>query len=279
MVSLEEAAEQLGISVNAVRQRIKRNTVAAVKTDQGWLVDMVATNQRPTTNKPTSQPTNQGDKATDHQPTIDLASLAKAIESQTKQISDLSAAVGMWQSRAVHLDGEVKQVREQLQEANEKLQRLAATVTTSVESTDEAAGSPQSDETDDQVQSIPARENEHTPEHLGTPGAMVAGSDMNMQRGYLIGLLTTIVLVVDASTAQLRNATRAEDVVAHAVFAGIPAVAAIVAYQWQSIRSAWVFLVPAFICALAGVRGFEQFWAYALAFTVAGIKGVVALLK
>ena len=102
---------------------------------------------------------------------------------------------------------------------------------------------------------------------------------MIWQRGYLIGLLTTIVLLVDASTAQLRNAPRADDLVAHAVFAGIPAVAAVVAYQWQSMRSAWVFLVPAAICALAGVRGFEQFGIYALAFAIAGISGVVALLR
>ena len=102
---------------------------------------------------------------------------------------------------------------------------------------------------------------------------------MIWQRGYLIGLLTTAVLLVDASTAQLRNATRAEDVVAHAVFAGIPAIAAVVAYQWQSMRIAWTFLVPVPICAIAGVRGFEQFWAYALAFAIAGIIGVVALVR
>ena len=102
---------------------------------------------------------------------------------------------------------------------------------------------------------------------------------MNRQRGYLIGLLTTIVLLVDAATADLRNASRTDDLLAHAVFAGIPAVAAVVVYQWQSMRSAWIFLVPASTCALAGVRGFEQFWAYALAFAIAGISGVVAVLR
>ena len=50
-----------------------------------------------------------------------------------------------------------------------------------------------------------------------------SGDDINVQRGYRIGLLTTIVLLVNASTAQLRNATRAEDLIAHAVFAGIRA--------------------------------------------------------
>ena len=102
---------------------------------------------------------------------------------------------------------------------------------------------------------------------------------MNWQRGYLIGLLATVVLLVDASTADLRNASRADGLVAHAVFAGIPAVAAVVVYQWQAMRSVWVFLVPTFICVLAGVRGFEQFWAYALAFAIAGISGVVTVLK
>ena len=162
LVSLEEAAAELGISVNAVRQRIKRHTVAAVKTEAGWLVDMVATNQRPTTQRPTDQATNQPTDhvvgATNQQPTTDLAPLADLIEKQTKQISDLSAAVGMWQSWAMHLDGEVKQVKEQLQEANKKLQQLTATTTTSTESgTDEAAQSPESNDTDDQAQS-PSRD-------------------------------------------------------------------------------------------------------------------------
>ena len=102
---------------------------------------------------------------------------------------------------------------------------------------------------------------------------------MIRQRGYLIGLLTTVVLLVDGFTAYLRDATRVDDLVAHAVFAGIPAVAAVIACQWLSVRSAWVFLVPACICAIAGERGFEQFWAYALAFAIAGFSGVVAMLR
>ena len=149
LVSLEEAAAQLGISINAVRQRIKRHTVAAVKTDAGWLVDMVATNQRPTTNRPTNQPTDQLTgrlfDATDQQATTDLSPLAEVIheqnrrnEKQAERIAELSAAVGMWQARAMHLE--------------EQLQQLTATV----ESTDEAAQSPQSDATDDQT-----REHQH----------------------------------------------------------------------------------------------------------------------
>ena len=121
------------------------------------------------------------------------------------------------------------------------------------------------------------RGNEHISERVGTTVATNSRDDMNWQRGYLIGLLTTVVLLVDASTAHLRNATRAEDVVAYAVLAGIPAVVAMVAYQWQSMRSAWVFLVSVCLCAMAGERGFAQFWAYALAFAIAGISDVVEM--
>ena len=37
-VSLEEAADRLGITANAVRQRLKRGTLAGHKTPAGWVV-------------------------------------------------------------------------------------------------------------------------------------------------------------------------------------------------------------------------------------------------
>ena len=33
------------------------------------------------------------------------------------------------------------------------------------------------------------------------------------------------------------------------------------------------------VCAIAGERGFEQFWTYVLAFAIAGGIGVVEMLK
>ena len=102
---------------------------------------------------------------------------------------------------------------------------------------------------------------------------------MNWQRGYLIGLLTTVVLLVDASTAHFRNATRADDVVAYATFAGIGVVAIMIAHQRYPNRTLWAFLVPAFIGFLAGLEGLWHFWAYALAFAVASVIGVVTMLR
>ncbi len=50
-VPIEEAAAALGISVNAVRQRLKRGTLTGIKTDAGWLVDVLPTNRRPTSDQ------------------------------------------------------------------------------------------------------------------------------------------------------------------------------------------------------------------------------------
>ena len=98
-------------------------------------------------------------------------------------------------------------------------------------------------------------------------------------RGYLIGLLTTLVMAAGAGTAHVRNATRADDVVAYATFAGIGVVAIMIAHQRYPNRTVWAFLVPAFIGFLAGLEGLWHFWAYALAFAVAGVIGVVAMLR
>ncbi len=60
LLTLDEAAAALGITVNAVRQRIKRGTLTGIRTDEGWLVDMVATDQRPTGDRPTRTTTPPG---------------------------------------------------------------------------------------------------------------------------------------------------------------------------------------------------------------------------
>jgi hypothetical protein len=101
LLTLEEAAAQLGITVNAVRQRIKRGTLLGVKTDAGWLVDA---DHRPATDRPptraTNQPTNHTAIPTDQQPTIDLAPLTALIERQGKELADLREAAAVWQIRA-----------------------------------------------------------------------------------------------------------------------------------------------------------------------------------
>ena len=98
---------------------------------------------------------------------------------------------------------------------------------------------------------------------------------MRRHLGSIIGLITTAIMALDAATADLRNVHRAEDIAAYATFAGIGVVGIMIAHRWYPDHVAWAFLVPAFVCILAGVRYFEQFWAYAIAFAVAGAVGIV----
>ncbi len=96
MVSLAEAALTLGITVNALRQRIKRGTVRAVKTEAGWLV---ATNRQPTAPS----------RSTNHQPTTietaGLAPLAAMVADLARDNRELAAAAAVWQERALVLEG------------------------------------------------------------------------------------------------------------------------------------------------------------------------------
>jgi hypothetical protein len=91
MVSLAEAALTLGITVNALRQRIKRGTVRAVKTEAGWLV---ATNRQPTASS----------RSTNYQPTTietaGLAPLAAMVADLARDNRELAAAAAVWQERA-----------------------------------------------------------------------------------------------------------------------------------------------------------------------------------
>lgn len=114
-VTMEQAAEMLGITVNAVRQRIKRETLAAVKTDEGWLVDMSETNRQPTTQRPPTtaadQPaTNHATISTNQQPTIDLEPLTEVIRDQNRRLEELSAAAAFWQFRAQQAEEQLKQL-------------------------------------------------------------------------------------------------------------------------------------------------------------------------
>ena len=132
LVSLEDAALTLGITVNAVRQRIKRGTLIGIKTDAGWLVDVVATNQESGTDQPTRRPTNHTSSATDHRPTIDLTPMVDHIAVLEDQVQRLTEASTMWQVRARQAEDKLLQ----LQAVN--VDPDAATIT---------PGSPQANET------------------------------------------------------------------------------------------------------------------------------------
>jgi len=129
LVSLEDAANTLGITINAVRQRIKRGTLIGIKTDAGWSVDMVATNQEPGTDRPTTRPTNQAAPSTDHRPTIDLTPMIDHIATLEDQVQRLTEASTMWQFRA--------------RQAEERLLQLTAG---SVDTATIASGSPQAND-------------------------------------------------------------------------------------------------------------------------------------
>ncbi len=110
LVTLEDAAAALGITVNAVRQRIKRGTLIGVKTDTGWSVDMVATNQESGTDRPTRRPTNHTSSATNHRPTIDLTPLVSHIATLEGQVQRLTEASTMWQIRARQAEEQLLQL-------------------------------------------------------------------------------------------------------------------------------------------------------------------------
>lgn len=101
--SLQDAADHLGVTVNAVRQRIKRGTLDAERTPAGWVV-FLPTNQE--TNpasgqRPTGQPAAHARRATnrpDDQPGI--APLVDLVADLTRQNAELSAAAALWQERA-----------------------------------------------------------------------------------------------------------------------------------------------------------------------------------
>ena len=106
-LTLDEAALELGITVNAVRQRIKRGTLIGIKTDAGWLV---ATNQESGADRPTTRPTNHTSSVTDHQPTIDLAPLVSHIATLEDQVQRLTEASTMWQIRARQAEEQLLQL-------------------------------------------------------------------------------------------------------------------------------------------------------------------------
>jgi len=108
--TLEEAATALEITVNAVRQRLKRGTLTGIKTNNGWLVDMVATNQRPATDRPSGRPTNHATTQATDQPTIDLAPLVSHIAALEDQVQRLTEASTMWQIRARQAEEQLKQL-------------------------------------------------------------------------------------------------------------------------------------------------------------------------
>ena len=91
MVPIADAALRLGVTVNALRQRIKRGTLTAVKTEAGWLVA-------------TDHPTTRGSRSPAQRPTTietaTMAPLAAMVADLARENRDLAAAAAVWQERA-----------------------------------------------------------------------------------------------------------------------------------------------------------------------------------
>jgi hypothetical protein len=128
-VSIADAARHLGISENAVRQRIKRGTLHAVKVDGVWRVTLEAVADHPidyqgdltdqegrppndyehrpsgdheaTTSRPggSSVAPEQHD-ATSPTDQPGIAPLVELVADLTRQNADLAAAAALWQERA-----------------------------------------------------------------------------------------------------------------------------------------------------------------------------------
>jgi hypothetical protein len=112
-VTIGEAAAALSITANAIRQRLKRGTLAGDRTADGWVVWL-----------PTDRPTGHvvgRDRVGGCQPTdrpaidqpadpIDLAPLAGVIERQGDEIRRLAEASTAWQFRALQAEERLKQL-------------------------------------------------------------------------------------------------------------------------------------------------------------------------
>ena len=116
-LSVNEAAELLDISPDAVRARIRRGTLRAEKHENVWTVYLSDTT-RHDTDRHTMGPGRRHDRTdptvvhgTDLAPLVDL--LADAMQRNAdvmKQNADLAAAAAMWQTRAAHLEDQLKQL-------------------------------------------------------------------------------------------------------------------------------------------------------------------------
>ena len=116
-VPIEAAADRLGITVNAVRQRIKRGTLEGYKTPAGWVVviDRPTSDQPPTSTtdqRPTTgdQPTNQRPTTTNQAATVDLTPLAAVISDLTRENRQLAEAATAWQVRAMQAEERLTQL-------------------------------------------------------------------------------------------------------------------------------------------------------------------------
>jgi len=111
--SIEEAAAQLGITVNAVRQRLKRATLHGEKTPAGWVV-FLSTDHATSTDRgrhATDQPATRSRPAAGQPPDQStIAPLAELIATLSRENQELAAAAALWQERARFLGEQLRAI-------------------------------------------------------------------------------------------------------------------------------------------------------------------------
>jgi hypothetical protein len=114
-LSLEEAAQQLGVSVHAVRRRLKKGAITArqVSTRYGpaWQVSLNGAVTLPQDSREPDARVAQALRDPDATVTADLVAL---VERQQQQIVENASAAAMWQARAEMLAGELADARGRL---------------------------------------------------------------------------------------------------------------------------------------------------------------------
>jgi len=139
-VTVIEAARMLGVSVDAVRSRLRRGTLEGEKIEGEWHVRLP---DRQDADRAPAEPTGTQQDATGNRPerqqdtfrtptVVDLSTLAELIERQGKELADLREAAAVWQIRA--------------RQAEERLLELSAGETTTTTSSE----APRSSRSDDQ---------------------------------------------------------------------------------------------------------------------------------
>jgi len=120
LASLEEAAARLGITVNAVRQRMKRGTLTGRKTAGGWLVEWRPTTTMVGDHAPTDRPTTPVGRrptTTDHAASEAVGALREILAEERAALADerakverLVEAAAVWQVRAIQAEERLKQL-------------------------------------------------------------------------------------------------------------------------------------------------------------------------
>jgi hypothetical protein len=102
-VSVAEAAHALGISHDALRSRLRRGTLEGFKDGDEWRV-VLPVDRQPTGDVPPQQAATGNETGNDLSPLVDL------VERQAAELQRLAASNAMWQTRAAHLEDQLKQL-------------------------------------------------------------------------------------------------------------------------------------------------------------------------